>query len=79
MSNFLRGLCPLRSAMVFYSPRVWISAEKKRPAYQISSEISRNGKMDSIATFEKNFAKVLAAPNFGTYTPVFLNTTLSEN
>ena len=34
-----------------------ISAEGKWPAYQLSHEISRKGKMDSIATFEKNFAK----------------------
>ena len=40
-----------------------ISAEGKWPAYQLSHEISRKGKMDSIATFEKNFAKDGLTPN----------------
>ena len=39
-----------------------ISAEGKWPAYQLSHEISRKGKMDSIATFEKNFAKLVSRP-----------------
>ena len=39
-----------------------ISAEGKWPAYQLSHEISRKGKMDSIATFEKNFAKLSSRP-----------------
>ena len=37
-------------------------AQGKWSAYQISHEISRNGKMDSIANFEMNFAKLLPTP-----------------
>ena len=39
------------------TPPKELSHWKKCPSYQVSHEISRNGKMDSIATFEKNFAK----------------------
>ena len=67
---FFSGLGALRSrTMPFphrrpsYQLSHEISAEGKWPAYQLSHEISRKGKMDSIATFETNFANFGSRPS----------------
>ena len=44
----------------------WLNSTwPKWPAYQLSHELSRKGEMDSIATFEKNFALFWLTPRIG--------------